>query len=39
VMFTRATPRWLHQAIFSRIMGAANDRGDAYTASIKVARR
>jgi uncharacterized protein len=38
VMFTRATPRWLHQAIFSRIMGAA-DRGDAYTASIKVARR
>jgi hypothetical protein len=38
VMFTRATPRWLHQAIFSRIMGAA-DRGDAYTASVKVARR
>src|SRR3954447_14933366 len=39
VMFTRATPRWLHQAIFSRIMGAASDRGDAYTASVKVARR
>src|SRR6476619_3317339 len=38
VMFTRATPRWLHQPIFSRIMGAA-DRGDAYTASVKVARR
>jgi hypothetical protein len=39
VMFTRATPRWLHQAVFSRIMGAATDRGDAYTASIKGARR
>src|SRR5690242_7279879 len=38
VMFTRATPRWLHQAVFSRVMGAANDRGDAYTASIKVRR-
>jgi len=39
VMFTRATPRWVHQAIFSRIMGAAN-RGDrdAYRASVKVAR-
>jgi len=39
VMFTRATPRWLHQAVFSRIMGAATDRGDAHTASVKVARR
>ena len=39
VMFTRATPRWLHQAIFSRIMGAATDRGDASTASVGVARR
>ena len=39
VMFTRATPRWLHQAIFSRIMGAATDRGDAYSASVGVARR
>src|SRR6185436_5368878 len=39
VMFTRATPRWLHQAVFARIMGAATDRGDAYTASVKVARR
>src|SRR5436853_2703449 len=39
VMFTRATPRWLHQAVFSRIMGAATDRGDAYTASLGVARR
>ncbi|TMJ72066.1 MAG: SDR family NAD(P)-dependent oxidoreductase, partial [Alphaproteobacteria bacterium] len=39
VMFTRATPRWLHQAVFSRIMGAATDRGDAYTASVGVARR
>src|SRR5213596_1328260 len=39
VMFTRATPRWLHQAIFSRIMGAKTDRGDAYTASVGVARR
>ena len=30
VMFTKATPRWLHQAILSRIMGtAATDRGDA----------
>jgi short-subunit dehydrogenase len=24
VMFTRATPRWLHQAVFSRVMGAAS---------------
>src|SRR3954447_3967777 len=39
VMFTRATPRWLHQAVLSRIMGAATDRGDAYTASVGVARR
>jgi hypothetical protein len=39
VMFTRATPRWLHQAIFSRIMGAATDRRDTYNASVKVARR
>src|SRR5216110_3491574 len=39
VMFTRATPRWLHQAVFSRIMGAATDRGEAYTASVGVARR
>jgi short-subunit dehydrogenase len=38
-MFTRATPRWLHQAVFSRIMGAATDRGDAHTAPVKVARR
>jgi uncharacterized protein len=38
VMFTRATPRWLHQAVFSCIMGAATDRGDAYTASIKARR-
>ena len=38
VMFTWATPRWLHQAVFSRIMGAATDRGDAYTASIKAQR-
>ena len=39
VMFTRATPRWLHQAVFSRIMGAATDRGNAQTASVTVARR
>jgi len=39
VMFTRATPRWLHQAVFARIMGATTDRGDAHTASVKVARR
>src|SRR5438034_2618802 len=39
VMFTRATPRWLHQAVLSRIMGAATDRGDAYTAPVGVARR
>src|SRR5437667_1137531 len=39
VMFTKATPRWLHQAVFSRIMGAATDRGDAYTASVGVAGR
>jgi hypothetical protein len=39
VMFTRATPRWLHQAVFSRTMGAATGRGDAYTASVSVARR
>ena len=39
VMFTRATPRWLNQAIFSRIMGAATDRGDAHSASVGVARR
>jgi short-subunit dehydrogenase len=38
-MFTKATPRWLHQAVFSRIMGAATDRGDAPTAPVKVARR
>ena len=37
-MFTKATPRWLHQAVFSRVMGAATDRGDAYTASIKAQR-
>jgi len=24
VMFTKATPRWLHQAVFSRVMGAAS---------------
>jgi len=23
-MFTKATPRWLHQAVFSRVMGAAS---------------
>src|SRR5688500_5954863 len=39
VMFTRATPRWLHQAVVSRIMGAATDRGNASTASVHVARR
>jgi short-subunit dehydrogenase len=39
VMFTRATPRWLHQAVFARVMGAATDRGDAHAASVKVARR
>jgi short-subunit dehydrogenase len=39
VMFTRATPRWLHQAVFARIMGATTERGDAHTASVKVARR
>ncbi len=39
VMFIRATPRWLHQAVFSRVMGAATNRGDAHTASVKVARR
>jgi uncharacterized protein len=39
VMFTRATPRSLHQAVFARIMGAAADRGDAHTAPVKVARR
>lgn len=38
-MFTKATPRWLHQAVFSRIMGAATDRGDAHTAPVKGARR
>jgi uncharacterized protein len=31
-MFTQATPRRLHQAVFSRIMGAATDRGDAHFA-------
>ena len=39
VMFTRATPRWLHQAVFARIMGATTERGDAHTASVKVAER
>jgi hypothetical protein len=39
VMFTRATPRWLHQAVFARIMGAATGRGDAHAAPVKVARR
>src|SRR5947199_562758 len=37
-MFTKATPRWLHQAVFARIMGAATDRGDAHAAPVKVAR-
>jgi short-subunit dehydrogenase len=37
-MFTKATPRWLHQAVFSRVMGAT-DRGGARSASVKVARR
>jgi short-subunit dehydrogenase len=37
VMFTRATPRSLHQAVFSRVMGATDRRG-AHTASVKVAR-
>jgi hypothetical protein len=39
VMFTRATPRWLHQAVFARVMGATTERGDAHTASVKVAGR
>jgi uncharacterized protein len=39
VMFTRATPRWLHQAVFARIMGATTERGDAHTATVKVAGR
>ena len=39
VMFTWATPRWLHQAVFARIMGATTERGDAHTASVKVAGR
>jgi len=30
VMFTKATPRWLHQAILSRVMGTATNRGDAH---------
>jgi short-subunit dehydrogenase len=38
-MFTKATPRWLHQAVFARVMGAATDRADAHAASVKVARR
>jgi uncharacterized protein len=39
VMFIRATPRWLHQAVFSRVMGAS-DRGGAHTEPVnKVARR
>jgi uncharacterized protein len=38
-MFTKATPRWLHQAVFSRIMGATTNHGDAHTASVGVARR
>ena len=38
-MFTKGTPRWLHQAVFSRVMGATTDRGDAHAASVKVARR
>jgi uncharacterized protein len=39
VMFTRATPRWLHQAVLARVMGAATDRADAHAASVKVAPR
>src|SRR5438046_632361 len=39
VMFTSATPRWLHQAVLSRIMGDATDRGYADTASVRVPRR
>ena len=38
-MFTKAAPRWLHQAVFARVMGAATDRGAAHAASVKVARR
>jgi short-subunit dehydrogenase len=38
-MFTKATPRWLHQTVFARVMGAATDRADAHAASVKVARR
>jgi len=38
-LFTWATPRWLHQAVFSRVMGAS-DRGGAHTEPVnKVARR
>jgi uncharacterized protein len=39
VTFTWATPRWVHQAVFARIMGATTERGDAHTASVKVAGR
>src|SRR4029450_11993929 len=38
-MFTKTTPRWLHQAVFSRIMGATTNRGEAHTASVKAGRR
>jgi short-subunit dehydrogenase len=39
LIFTWATPRWLHQAMFARVMGTANDRADAHAAPVKVARR
>jgi short-subunit dehydrogenase len=38
-MFTKATPRWLHQGVIARVMGAATDRGGAHAASVKAARR
>jgi uncharacterized protein len=38
-MFIKATPRWLHQAAFARVMGASTDRADEHAASVKVARR
>jgi len=38
LIFTWATPRWLHQALFARVMDTANDRADTHAAPVKVAR-
>jgi uncharacterized protein len=38
-MFPIRAARWLNQVVVARLMGAGTDGGDAYTASVGVARR